>query len=198
MIASTGTIASTMEMHKSRTSCRKKGHVIRSILTSVVIRIGDIMPQVRKLDDAEVRTIERKQFGQRKVTEIEYDRYLADFASGDYGEVTLNGDDKRLTVRSRLKAAASRHQPPLSLTFKPTRGNTLRFYVAEFSTAPAPAHVVDEPSAPRTPPAVIAAPTTTSPSPTKKRGGTAGNKNTAATPTPPSTSTRRRREKAGT
>jgi hypothetical protein len=112
-----------------------------------------IMPQVRKLTDDDVRTIERKTVGQRKATELEYDRYLADFAAGDYGEVTLEGDEKRLTIRNRLKAAAARHNPPLALDFRRTRGDVLRFQVKEAASAPppaatpAPAPAAEEPSA---------------------------------------------------
>ncbi|HWQ13987.1 MAG TPA: hypothetical protein VNL77_14400 [Roseiflexaceae bacterium] len=87
------------------------------------------MPTVRKLTEEEVRAIERKTLGTRKATEVEYDRYLADFVPGDYGEVGLYPDEKRLTVRNRLKAAASRHDPPLALVFQRTRGNVLRFRV---------------------------------------------------------------------
>lgn len=87
------------------------------------------MPTIRKLDEDEVRGIEKKRLGVRKATEVEYDRYLANFAPGEYGEVTLDPSDKRLTVRNRFKAAASRHAPPLALTFQRTRGDVLRFHV---------------------------------------------------------------------
>lgn len=93
------------------------------------------MPNVRKLNPEEVRTIERKTLGQRRATELEYDGYLRDFAPGDYGEATLAENEKRLTVRSRLKAAAGRHQPPLQLTFLRTRDSgVVRFKVGATSS----------------------------------------------------------------
>jgi hypothetical protein len=85
------------------------------------------MPTVRKLSLDEVRTIENKGKGSRKLVEEEYDTFLSDYAEGDYGEAELNSDEKRLTVRNRLKAAAKRRG--LSVDFKRTQGNTLRFKV---------------------------------------------------------------------
>jgi hypothetical protein len=108
------------------------------------------VPNVRKLSNEEVRTIERKTLGLRRAIEAEYDAFLRDFAPGDYGEAMLEPDEKRLTVRSRLKAAAARHTPPLQLTFPRTRDKAVvRFKVGEAaqngaSEAPAPAPVVEE------------------------------------------------------
>lgn len=118
------------------------------------------MPNVRKLNPDEVRTIERKTLGQRRATEVEYDGYLREFVPGDYGEALLEENEKRLTVRSRLKAAAGRHQPPLQLTFLRTRAkDVVRFKVgaaesangvapaAERAVPPAPAVSTDAPPA---------------------------------------------------
>jgi hypothetical protein len=85
------------------------------------------MPQVRKLAPEEVRTLERKSKGQRRLTAEEYDRYLAEFNVGDWGEVELLAGEKRLTVRNRLKAAAERRN--IKLDFRRTTGNLLRFKV---------------------------------------------------------------------
>ena len=97
------------------------------------------MPQVRKLNNEEVRAIERKTLGTRKATEIEYDRYLAGFVPGEYGEVALHAGENRLTVRNRLKMAAGRHDPPLALTFQRTRGDVLRFSVDAGEAVPSAA-----------------------------------------------------------
>jgi len=70
------------------------------------------MPIVRKLAPDEVQTIENKGKGLRKISEEQYDRFLADFAVGEYGEAELDPDDKRLTVRNRLKAAARARRGP--------------------------------------------------------------------------------------
>jgi hypothetical protein len=85
------------------------------------------MPQVRTLAPEEVYTLENKGKGQRKLTEEEYNQYLADYELGDYGEAELSDDENRLTVRNRFKAAAQRRG--LTLDFKRTKGNTLRFKV---------------------------------------------------------------------
>ena len=90
---------------------------------------GSQMPQVRKLNPEEVKTIENKGKGTRKLTEALYDSILSEYEVGDYGEATLDGDEKRLTVRNRLKAAAGRRN--IGLDFKRTQGNTIRFKVIE-------------------------------------------------------------------
>ncbi|MEN9937295.1 MAG: hypothetical protein RLZZ387_3874 [Chloroflexota bacterium] len=141
------------------------------------------MPNVRKLSHEEVRTIERKTLGQRKATELEYDIFLRDFTPGDYGEALLEPTERRLTVRSRLKAAAARHQPPLVLVFPRSRdAGVIRFKVAA-AGAPEPAvtalpvkQVEVQPIATDAPPAVRrgrkpkAAPEQSSPAAPAKRG----------------------------
>ena len=90
-----------------------------------------MMPTVRKLAPEEVQVIENKGKGVRRLTEEQYDQVLADFAVGDYGELTPDPDEKRLTARNRLKAAASRRG--VALTFLRTSGEEIRFKVAEAS-----------------------------------------------------------------
>jgi len=85
------------------------------------------MPTVRKLSEDEIRTIENKGKGLRKLIEEEYDAFIRDYNVGDYGEAELTSDEKRLTVRNRLKAAAKRRG--LSIDFKRTQGSILRFKV---------------------------------------------------------------------
>lgn len=85
------------------------------------------MPMVRKLSDEEVRDIENKGKGQRKLVEEEYDRFLAEYDVGDYGEAVLESDENRLTVRNRFKAAARRRG--VALEFRRTSDNLLRFKV---------------------------------------------------------------------
>jgi hypothetical protein len=85
------------------------------------------MPVVRKLSVEEVRTLEKRVKGQRKIIEEEYDSFLGEYGEGDYGEAELNPGENRVTVRNRLKAAAGRRD--LELDFKRTKGNVLRFRV---------------------------------------------------------------------
>lgn len=94
------------------------------------------MPKVRKLSVEEVQTIERKNKGQRKMIEEQYDFFLEGYDIGDYGEAELEEDEKRITVRNRLKAAAERRD--VALEFRRTKGDTLRFRVvaSDGSTPP--------------------------------------------------------------
>lgn len=85
------------------------------------------MPTLRKLTQEEGRALDAKPLGQRARIAVENDRYLVDFAPGDYGEVQLDAADNRLTVRNRLQAAAARRG--VALTFRRTTGPKLRFRV---------------------------------------------------------------------
>jgi hypothetical protein len=85
------------------------------------------MPQVRKLTPEEVQALQNKGKGQRKLVEEQYDAILSDYAVGEYGEAILASDEKRLTVRNRLRAAAERRG--LAITFNRTSGDLVRFYI---------------------------------------------------------------------
>lgn len=85
------------------------------------------MPKVRKLSEDEVLTIERKNKGQRRLVEEQYDIFLEGYNIGDYGEAELESEEKRITVRNRLKAASARRG--MTLEFRRTKGDTLRFRV---------------------------------------------------------------------
>ena len=87
------------------------------------------MPQIRKLTPAEIQTLEYKPTGQRKLIEAQYDAILSDYAVGEYGEAALESDEKRLTVRNRLRAAAVRRG--LGIDFRRTNGDFIRFQVVE-------------------------------------------------------------------
>jgi hypothetical protein len=85
------------------------------------------MPTVRKLAPQEIEVIEGKGKGPRKLTEEQYDSFLADYDVGDYGEASVDEDEKRLTVRNRFKAAAGRRG--IGLHFLRTTGDVIRFRV---------------------------------------------------------------------
>jgi hypothetical protein len=85
------------------------------------------MPQVRKLAPEEIQAIENKGKGTRKLTEEQYDAFLSEYEVGDYGEAQPDEDEKRLTVRNRLRAAANRRD--VGITFKRTQDNTIRFQI---------------------------------------------------------------------
>jgi hypothetical protein len=89
------------------------------------------MPNFRKLEPEEVQTIENKGLGTRKLTEQLYDSILADYAVGEYGEAVLDAGENRLTVRNRLKAAATRRG--IGINFRRTSGDIIRFQITEHS-----------------------------------------------------------------
>src|SRR5690349_10362665 len=97
------------------------------------------MPQLRKLSPAEVQTLEYKSTGQRKLVEEQYDTILSDYEVGDYGEALLEPEEKRLTVRNRLLAAAKRRG--MGITFRRTSGELLRFQITANGNGPAEAAV---------------------------------------------------------
>ena len=117
------------------------------------------MPEVRKLAQDEVQEIENKGKGQRKLTEELYDRYLADYGIGDWGEAILDENENRLTVRNRFKAAARRRG--VSLEFRRTSDQLLRFKVVVENGHAAASTPVSVPAAPEPEPAPAA----------KRRGG---------------------------
>jgi hypothetical protein len=113
------------------------------------------MPQVRKLGPEEVQVLKNKGKGQRKLVEEQYDAILSEYDVGDYGEAVLEYNEKRLTVRNRLRAAAERRN--LGIEFKRTTGDLLRFQIQAHNGAQRTS-------------AALAAPEPT-PQPTKRKGG---------------------------
>ncbi|MGC9040431.1 MULTISPECIES: hypothetical protein [Roseiflexus] len=65
----------------------------------------------------------------RTLIAAEYDHFLEDYEIGDYGEVELEPDDKRTTVRSRLRAAAKRRG--FDILFFRTRGSIIPFKIVQ-------------------------------------------------------------------
>jgi hypothetical protein len=122
------------------------------------------MPVVRKLVPEEVQTLEYKPKGQRKLTEEQYNSFLADYEVGDYGEAELGDDENRLTVRNRFKAAATRRG--IGLDFKRTKGSVLRFKVIDSSEHGQASNGTSRAQVAIAPP-VIEEP----PAPVKKKGG---------------------------
>ena len=109
------------------------------------------MPQVRKLAPEEVKAYQDKGKGQRKITEEQYDSILADYEVGDYGEATLDQGENRLTVRNRMKAAATRRG--IGVQFRRTTGDLIRFQVVEQSTGNGKAVAEEQPVVTSEPPA---------------------------------------------
>jgi hypothetical protein len=89
------------------------------------------MPQVRKLDPSEIKAYQDKGKGTRKLVEEQYDAILADYEVGEYGEALLDEGENRLTVRNRMKAAATRRG--IGINFRRTTDDLLRFQIIEHS-----------------------------------------------------------------
>lgn len=122
------------------------------------------MPTVRKLAPDEVQTIENKGKGLRKLTEEQYDRFLTEYDTGEYGEAELSDDEKRLTVRNRLKAAAGRRG--LGVNFFRTTGSIIRFKVVSGN-----GQVAKQPTTRKRAPAPEPEPEPAPAAPAKRRGG---------------------------
>jgi hypothetical protein len=126
------------------------------------------MPQVRKLAQEEIEEIVNKGKGVRKLTEEQYDRAIADFNAGDYGEIIPDPEENRLTARNRLKAAAGRRN--LNLKFLRTTGDAMRFYVDPGNGQNGVQQEVME-MVPEPQPEPEPAPVSSEEPPKKKRGG---------------------------
>jgi hypothetical protein len=120
------------------------------------------MPSFRKLEPEEIQTIENKGKGTRKLTEELYDSILADYEVGEYGEGVLESGENRLTVRNRMKAAASRRG--VGIDFRRTTGDLIRFKITEGSNGSSSVAA----AAPVEPPPVISS---EPPAPAKRKGG---------------------------
>jgi hypothetical protein len=115
------------------------------------------MPNFRKLDPEEVKAYQDKGKGERQITAELYDSILADYEVGEYGEATLDEGENRLTVRNRMKAAATRRG--IGINFRRTQGDLIRFQIVEYTN--------DAPKASRK----AAAPPPPPPEPAKRKGG---------------------------
>jgi hypothetical protein len=117
------------------------------------------MPVVVKLSPEEVRTERNRGKSQRKIVSEQYDTMLEGFSASDWGEVQLDAEEKRATVRNRLKAAAERRG--FGIRFKRGQGNQMRFEivnkdaveVSSDDSSPADAEVAEEPVSSVAPPA---------------------------------------------
>ena len=89
------------------------------------------MAQFRRMADEEIAALQpprRKGGGdQRKAIADAYRANLRDYKAGDWVEVNLDAEDKRDTVKARLKRAAD--TLGIRLDFKRTRGERLRFQI---------------------------------------------------------------------
>lgn len=87
----------------------------------------------RKLSNEEVAALAAKQArkagNSRLVKQELYDTLVAEFDVGDFGELTLGVDEKKLTVRNNVTKALQRRG--LSVDWRRGSKETLRFQVTE-------------------------------------------------------------------
>ena len=86
------------------------------------------MPKLTKLSNEEVEAMKRKKSGQneRERTRQQYVAYLKNFNPGDWVSVELEEEEKRQTIKNRLKNAAK--ELGYNLNFVRTR-NGLKFEI---------------------------------------------------------------------
>jgi hypothetical protein len=104
------------------------------------------MPTVRKLSSEEIQAQQDKGKGRHQLTSECYDRAIADFAPGNYGELLPDPGEKRLTANLRLKQAAQRRG--FTIRFLRSSGEALLFKVGEGETQPAAAPAAITPPEP--------------------------------------------------
>lgn len=107
------------------------------------------MPRFRKLSPAEIVALAQPTLDAHAQVVREYDAYMADFSTGDYGWVEIAAGERRVVARDWLQAATRRRG--LALRFHPGPGAALFFYV-KVTLAPMvrpapPAPAANEPSA---------------------------------------------------
>lgn len=88
------------------------------------------MPVLRKLTSDEVSEIESKtkrSSGVRKHIAAQYDEMMSDFEVGQAYEIKLDENEGKITVKSRLEAAAKRANK--ALEYRRGKKDTLRILV---------------------------------------------------------------------
>lgn len=125
------------------------------------------MARIRKAAHEDSSTAVERPLSTRARIAQEYDALLADFAVGDYGKVDLSDGEQRLTVRSRLQAAARRRR--MSLRFRPGPSTALVFHVQAAAPQAAPAPQPAEPAPAAQPKRVAPAQSPAQPQPSRPR-----------------------------
>jgi hypothetical protein len=84
-----------------------------------------VVPTFRKLSREELEVTRTRR--RNSVDLTEYTDFIAGLSVGEGGEVTLNGNEQKRTVKRRLTAAA--HQLGRRLVYRRSVGNTIRFEI---------------------------------------------------------------------
>ncbi|MBA3534758.1 MAG: hypothetical protein H0T73_22830 [Ardenticatenales bacterium] len=85
------------------------------------------MAQFTKLSKEELTTFQSPSTGERSRVRDEYRGYLEGLSDGEGGELRLEGGEKKITVKNRLKRAAK--DMNMALEFKRSGEGLVRFCV---------------------------------------------------------------------
>lgn len=86
------------------------------------------MPEFRQLSKEEVKNYRAPATGERAKVREEYRGYLKDLEIGEGGELLLTEDEKKVTIKNRLKRAAK--DLDVELEFKRSGTDVVRFCIA--------------------------------------------------------------------
>lgn len=86
------------------------------------------MPEFRKLSEEELNSLRGPMTGERARIREEYRGYLSGLSVGEGGEMNLAEDEKKVTIKNRLKRAAE--ELGVKLEFKRSGPDVVRFRIA--------------------------------------------------------------------
>ncbi len=87
------------------------------------------MPEFTKLNAEQLKSTSNAVSGERARIREEYKGYLQGLNPGEGGELRLVGDEKKITVKNRLKRAAEDLE--LAITFRRSSSDSVRFQMTE-------------------------------------------------------------------
>jgi hypothetical protein len=87
------------------------------------------MPKFKKLNAEELAKARPAEDGERARIREEYKTYIKGLRVDEGGELTLEEDEKKITIKNRIKRAAE--DLDVMITFKRSGDNTVRFQVKE-------------------------------------------------------------------
>lgn len=89
------------------------------------------MPTFRKLSAEELESFRAPVTGERARIRAEYRGYLEGITRGEGGELKLQEEEKKVTIKNRLKRAAE--EMDIKIEFKRSSANSVRFRLLAFS-----------------------------------------------------------------
>lgn len=87
------------------------------------------MAKFKKLSEDELAAMRSPLSGQRAMIRDEYKSYLKNLKTGEGGQLHIEEDEKKVTIKNRLKRAAE--ELDITLEFKRTGAEMVRFQVVQ-------------------------------------------------------------------